>query len=360
MPRCGSSAKHRSRTARTFPARAGPNRIPRSGSTRSAPRSIERSTRPVSRPNAVRALGITGQLDGCVPTDAAANALAPAIIWMDRRADHEIEHVSAAARRAIARGLVLDATHMAAKIRWFERHGRSGRPRGHGTSRRRSSCEKLTGRAGLRSRSRLHDDALRRARVAPASRPARRLRDRCGDELPGSTMPGPSRAACRPGAVLTGLAAGTPVAVGTGDDFSNPLGAGVTLPGCLACSLGTAEVVGAFPITAVIDTESLVETHGCSTVARTSSNPGWLCRRRGRRGSARSFAVASAAEMSPLAASVPMGSDGVTLPARAFRRDGTAMDRECARGVLWSGGRPRQGGHRARGARRAAPSRCAT
>jgi sugar (pentulose or hexulose) kinase len=49
----------------------------------------------------------------------------------------------------------------------------------------------------------------------------------------------------RRGAALTGLPEGTPVAVGTGDDFSNPLGAGLVEPGRLACALGTAEVVGA-------------------------------------------------------------------------------------------------------------------
>ena len=47
------------------------------------------------------------------------------------------------------------------------------------------------------------------------------------------------------GASMTGLAIGTPVTVGTGDDFTNALGAGLAEPGRVVCALGTAEVVGA-------------------------------------------------------------------------------------------------------------------
>ena len=47
------------------------------------------------------------------------------------------------------------------------------------------------------------------------------------------------------GAALTGLTEGLPVAVGTRDDFSTPLGAGLAAPGRAVCVLGTAEVVGA-------------------------------------------------------------------------------------------------------------------
>src|SRR5437867_6364642 len=64
------------------------------------------------------------------------------------------------------------------------------------------------------------------------------------------------------GARLTGLRPGIPVAVGTGDDFSNPLGAGVVAAGRAVVSLGTAEVVGAVHGEAVIDKRALVETHG--------------------------------------------------------------------------------------------------
>ena len=66
----------------------------------------------------IAALAVCGQLDGCVPTNADGAALAPAIIWMDRRAAAEIAHIDGDLVRVRA-GLALDATHMAAKVAWF-------------------------------------------------------------------------------------------------------------------------------------------------------------------------------------------------------------------------------------------------
>ena len=70
---------------------------------------------------AVGALGIAGQLDGCIPTDADGNPLSPCLIWMDRRAIRETEVMNADALRALT-GITRDAGHMAAKIRWLKRH----------------------------------------------------------------------------------------------------------------------------------------------------------------------------------------------------------------------------------------------
>jgi xylulokinase len=117
------------------------------------------------------------------------------------------------------------------------------------------------------------------------------------------------------GAAMTGLCAGIPVAVGTGDDFATPLGAGIVAPGTIACVLGTAEVVGGLCERAVIDPRGLVETHGYATSGYFIENPGWLS------GGAvawlrRVLAAGSDAELDGWAASVPAGADGVTfLPA---------------------------------------------
>ena len=48
-------------------------------------------------PGAVRALGVAGQLDGCVAVDAAGRTLGPCLIWMDRRAATESQVVDAVA-----------------------------------------------------------------------------------------------------------------------------------------------------------------------------------------------------------------------------------------------------------------------
>src|SRR5262245_11916850 len=62
----------------------------------------------------VRALGVAGQLDGCVAVDAAGEPLHAALIWQDRRA---IDHVGGGSF-AIT-GQVADASHMAPKIAWL-------------------------------------------------------------------------------------------------------------------------------------------------------------------------------------------------------------------------------------------------
>ena len=71
-------------------------------------------------------LGIAGQLDGCIAVDAAAAALAPCLIWMDRRADDGSRR-SPRHRRAneffrARTGANLDGSHMAPKMRWLLDH----------------------------------------------------------------------------------------------------------------------------------------------------------------------------------------------------------------------------------------------
>ena len=73
-----------------------------------------------------------------------------------------------------------------------------------------------------------------------------------------------------------------PVAVGTGDDFSTPLGAGVVAPGIVAVVLGTAEVVGALHGAAGHRPRGLVETHGYRRRPLLHREPG-LARGRRRR-----------------------------------------------------------------------------
>ena len=119
----------------------------------------------------------------------------------------------------------------------------------------------------------------------------------------------------RAGAELTGLPVGTPVAVGTGDDFANPIGAGVVAPGVVACNLGTAEVIGTVSDSLRIDGGGLVETHDFLGDRYLVGNPGWLA------GGAvtwflSTFGVATPAELSRLAAEAPPGCNGLTfLPA---------------------------------------------
>jgi xylulokinase len=117
------------------------------------------------------------------------------------------------------------------------------------------------------------------------------------------------------GAALTGLKTGIPVAVGTGDDFSSAMGAGLVAPGRFINVLGTAEVTGALHPEALIDPGRLVETHAFIGGHYYIENPGWLS------GGALvwfrdTFGLADFAELTKRAGEAPPGAGGVTfLPA---------------------------------------------
>lgn len=226
-------------------------------------------------PGAVKALGIAGQLDGCIPVGADGQALTPCLIWIDRRAEQEVAALPADTVRDLT-GVVLDPIHMAAKIRWLKRRAPEARKAARFHQPVSYLVSRLTGADvfdhGLASTTMLYALADRAF--------DRRLLDLFEideNELPAiaeaSSCAGRLHAA---GAQLTGLLEGIPVAVGTGDDFSNPLGAGLVAPGRMACCLGTAEVVGALDQEPKVDSRGLMETHSYANDTYFIENPGWL------------------------------------------------------------------------------------
>jgi xylulokinase len=288
----------------------------------------------------VAALALAGQLDGCVPVDTHASPLHPALLWQDRRA---VDHVRQVPGLFEITGQIADASHLAPKIAWLRAQGlhaaRFHQPVSY-------LVERLTGVAvldpGHASTTMLFD-----LRAGTWSRELLDAYSIDAGELP-AIAPAASLAGALTarGAELTGLPAGTPVAVGTGDDFATPLGAGILGPGAIACVLGTAEVVGAVATAYVLDTpaarstsdpwhrlaEPMVETHAYPTGAFFVENPGWLS------GGAVRWAgellgCASDAELDALAARAPAGADGVTfIPALAGAM--TPLWRGHARGTL--------------------------
>ena len=291
---------------------------PRPGWAEQDPRLWEAALGPVigkalaaadSRPDQVSALALSGQLDGCVPVEASGQPLAPALIWMDRRAEAEIAAIDPEPVRTVG-GVILDATHMAAKIRWLQRHGPKDTARYHQPV--SYLVERLTGRAamdhGLASTTMLYSlpnraydpELLGLFGIDPGYLPD--LAEAA--EVAGRLSP--------KGADLTGLPPGTPVAVGTGDDFASALGAGLTRPGILGCTLGTAEVVGALHPEPLVDGAGLVETHAYPGGQFYIENPGWLS------GGAVEWAVKlhnlmDAADLDRSARAAPPGSGGVTF-----------------------------------------------
>ena len=223
----------------------------------------------------IKALGIGGQLDGCVAVGKKGLALSPCLIWMDRRAEAEITGLPTKDIREKT-GIVPDASHMAAKIRWLKDN----------VAGTKQDCifhqppsylvYRLTGNHvmdhALASTSMLYSLSmqtfdpwlLQQFEIDRSELPALAPAEHCAGTLDTK------------GSELTGLNIGTPVAVGTGDDFSTPLGAGVVDPGRLVCVLGTAEVVGAVHSKPIIDDKALVETHAFPGGGFFIENPGWL------------------------------------------------------------------------------------
>jgi xylulokinase len=279
----------------------------------------------------IAAVAIAGQLDGCIAVDAACAPLHPALIWLDRRATQEAARADARRVFEIA-GQVADASHMAPKICWLREHGtvaaRFHQPVSY-------LVERLTGAAvidpALASSTMLLD-------LATSTWSAELLAAFAisADELP-AIRPTCSVAGAltAEGARLTGLRAGTPVAVGTGDDFANPLGAGVVAPGSIVCAIGTAEVVGAVASTAVLDRiagEPMVETHRYPTGAFFIENPGWMSGG-AVRWAVRMLGLPDDAALDALAATAPPGAGGITfIPALAGAM--TPVWRPHARGAL--------------------------
>lgn len=333
--------------------RAYPIAFPRPGWAEQSPELWEAALGPAiadalaaagRRPSDVRGLGLAGQLDGCIPTERAGTPLHPCLIWMDRRADSVLDGV----RRRIApselrarTGANLDGTHMAPKIRWCLDHLPATREADCFHQPVSYLVARLTGSRvidhGMASTSLVYD--LERADYADDLLDAFGLeRDRLPAPAPSESQAGRLTAA---GAALTGLPPGTPVAVGTGDDFSTPLGGGVVAPGTIANVLGTAEVVGALHTQPLVDSTALLETHrfvgsGLSYI----ENPGWVSggALEWLRGllSLDDFVVADR-----LAATVPAGSDGLLfLPALtgAMTPEWNADARGCFYGLTPSHG----------------------
>jgi xylulokinase len=289
----------------------------------------------------VSGLAVCGQLDGCIPVDGSGDPRGPCLIWMDRRAAAELSGIDTEQLHNVT-GIIADASHLAAKIRWLKRHeGEANR-----TTRYHQPVsymvERLTGGFvidhALASTSMLYDLEARDydAALLSAFGVARA-------ELPNLAESGDCAGTLTvAGAGLAGLPAGIPVAVGTGDDFSTPLGAGLTEAGELSVAIGTGEVVGALFAEPVIDPDCLVETHAYPAGGYFIENPGWLS------GGAVTWlkdllGILDYERFDEVAASAPAGADGlIFLPALtgAMAPEWIATARGCFYGLTPAHGAP--------------------
>ena len=261
------------------------------------------------KPADISGLAICGQLDGCIGVDRQGTAIGPAIIWMDKRAANSLQGIDT---KIIGErtGIVLDASHMAAKIKWCRENWADAAEYAVWHQPTSFMVEKLTG-------TRVIDPCLASTSMVYG------LHSQAWDAgllglfgIEKNTLPSiaPTTSIAGHlsgvGAALSGLPIGLPVAVGTGDDFSALLGCGISQPGTVCITIGTGEIIGALTDKLVIDADQLVETHIFSTGHYHLGNPGWLSG-----GAIRwfltTFSVKDDEEFSVLAAQAPPGCDGL-------------------------------------------------
>lgn len=265
-------------------------------------------------PDRVRAIGVSAQVDGVVAVDRGGQALAPAILWLDRRASAEsaalAERWGAAAIRART-GINLDASHGAAKIAWLRaRDGPAADADGYlvpGAFVTGWLCGERVADPAAASSTMLLDlatgtwatdlvadlgiDPRRLGAIAPAHAPVGTLRPEIAAAL--------------------GLGTSVLVVTGTGDEFGACVGAGIIDPGVVGDITGTAEPVAAAATTPLLDPTGLVETHPHAAPDRwLLESPGFVSGG-ARRWLADAVLGVPAERITALAAEAPPGSDGL-------------------------------------------------
>lgn len=292
------------------------------------------------RPTDVRAIGVAGQLDGCVAVTSRGDPAANCLIWMDRRASNAMPAIDRATLHRLT-GVVADPSHLAAKARWIKANWPDSDSIALFHQPVSYIVERLTG-------ARVIDHALASTSMVYGLEGRSyegSLLDAFG--LDKSALPPIAEADQRAGRLnrrgseLTGLPEGIAVAVGTGDDFSAPLGAGLYDFDSVSVAIGTGEVVGSLFGTPALDPNLLVETHAYPAGNYFVENPGWLA------GGAVKWlmgilGIASYAEFETLASGVPSGSEGLLfLPALtgAMAPEWHAGARGCFYGLTAKHGR---------------------
>jgi xylulokinase len=195
----------------------------------------------------VRGIGLSGQMHGLVMLDSAHDVIRPALIWCDQRSQRQVDWVNAKVGTArvlecIANPVLTGFT--LPKLLWV----RDNEPQ-HFDRLRKVLLPKdyvrfrLTGEFATEvsdaSGTALFDVVKRRwsFKLADAVGVDRAVLPECFES---SDVTG---AISREAAELTGLAEGTPVVGGGGDQAASAVGNGIVAPGIVSCTLGTSGVV---------------------------------------------------------------------------------------------------------------------
>ncbi|MBB3934152.1 xylulokinase [Aureimonas phyllosphaerae] len=196
----------------------------------------------------VKAIGLSGQMHGLTPLDAAHRVLRPAILWNDQRNGPECAE---ATERAGGEEALLALTnnrmlvgYTGGKILWMRRHepelftrlAHVLNPKDYLrlvlTGERASEVSDASGTGLFDTRARRwSDELLRRLDLSPDLLPPVHESAEITGRLSAS------------GAALLGLPEGVPVVGGGGDAVIQTLGSGVIAPGEIQTTIGTAGIV---------------------------------------------------------------------------------------------------------------------
>ena len=195
----------------------------------------------------VRGIGLSGQMHGLVMLDSSDHVIRPALIWCDQRSQAQVDAINA----TVGKEVVLAATanpvltgFTLPKLLWVRDHEPSLFARVRKVLLPKDYVRfRLTGEYGSdvsdASGTALFDVVRRRWSYELASRLG----------LDRSILPAVQESDAVSGkisvaaAAATGLAAGTPVVAGAGDQAASAIGNGIVEPGLVSCTIGTSGVV---------------------------------------------------------------------------------------------------------------------
>jgi xylulokinase len=282
----------------------------------------------------IEAVGLTGQMHGCVMLDAEGKVLRPALIWADQRTQPQCDWLTE--KIGFARLIELTCNpalpnFTLTKLLWVREHQPEIFAKiAHVLCPKDYVRYRLTGEFAMdmqeASGTLLLDVANRRwsAEVAEAA------------GIPMEWLPrlfeGPEICAriSTAGAGATGLAAGTPVAAGAGDQGAGAVGMGILEPGSVSATIGTSGVVFAATDAPIKDRLGRLHTFCHAAPGRWHvmgvTNGAGLSLRYFRD----TFAPGSSYEkLSALAEDVPAGSDGLMWAPYLFGERTPHLDPEA-------------------------------
>jgi xylulokinase len=271
-------------------------------------------------PGSILAVGLTGQMHGAVLLDDDGQVVRPAIIWCDQRTEAECEWLT----ESLGRDRLLALTANPAltnftltKLLWVRAHEPAAWQRVRHVLlpkdfvRLRLSGEYATDVADASGTLML--DVVRR-------RWSSEMLDAV--DLDAALLPAlfesqeVSARVSRAGAAATGLAEGTPVVAGAGDQAAGAIGMGITHPGTVSATIGTSGVVFAATARPALDPGGRLHTfchaipdrwHVMGVTQAAGLSLRWIRDRLGISGSSDEAYAAMTAE----AEAVPPGADGV-------------------------------------------------